>query len=228
MARLLICSMYPLITAALTANFESHDRLELHVARSFEESVQALSRKWFDVILDIFPINEGGLCLARHVAEEQPTAAVVFVGYELNSFEQAQLEKSGVTLCFDFHSDCEHITAGVVGVLDKDERERLHRNCRLAHALPDPRIIEFLEHINPTDRDIMAGVWEGASDSEIANRVHLSVQTVRNRLSHMLHECGLTNRTQLARLYLEVRHVWAGDQFKMFDRGIGGGYSLRA
>lgn len=49
-----------------------------------------------------------------------------------------------------------------------------------------------------TDRKILALLSTGATNSEIAAEVYLSVQTVKNRLSRMMKEAGTTNRTELA------------------------------
>lgn len=53
-----------------------------------------------------------------------------------------------------------------------------------------------------TDEDIVRLITAGLSNNEIAERVFLSVQTVRNRISHMLEVSGARNRTHLATMYL--------------------------
>lgn len=53
-----------------------------------------------------------------------------------------------------------------------------------------------------TDGDIIRLITAGLSNIEIAERVHLSVQTVRNRISRLLETSGARNRTHLAAMYL--------------------------
>ena len=48
------------------------------------------------------------------------------------------------------------------------------------------------------DRRILAFLTMGLSDREISSKVHLSPQTVRNRVSRMLDRAHVSNRTQLA------------------------------
>jgi DNA-binding CsgD family transcriptional regulator len=48
------------------------------------------------------------------------------------------------------------------------------------------------------DRQILGLVCVGMQDADIACVVHLSTQTVKNRISAMLDRSGLRNRTQLA------------------------------
>lgn len=49
-----------------------------------------------------------------------------------------------------------------------------------------------------TDMAILELVCIGYRDQDIAETLHYSVQTIKNRLGHMLKRSGLTNRTQLA------------------------------
>jgi hypothetical protein len=53
-----------------------------------------------------------------------------------------------------------------------------------------------------TDGDIVRLITAGLNNNEIAERVFLSVQTVRNRISRLLEASGARNRTHLAAMYL--------------------------
>jgi DNA-binding NarL/FixJ family response regulator len=52
------------------------------------------------------------------------------------------------------------------------------------------------------DRQIVSLIGLGYSDQQIANAVYLSCQSVRNRISRILRDSKLQNRTQLAVSYL--------------------------
>ena len=58
-------------------------------------------------------------------------------------------------------------------------------------------------HLDEIDLMITALVAQGCSNREIAQRVYLSYQTVRNRLTRIFDATGAANRTQLAVLWLE-------------------------
>ena len=60
------------------------------------------------------------------------------------------------------------------------------------------------ETLNERERDIAALVAEGLDNRDIAHRLYLSEGTVRNRISAMLDKLGLTNRTQLAILWINT------------------------
>lgn len=57
----------------------------------------------------------------------------------------------------------------------------------------------FCEHCCDTrDVEILRYIVDGHTDAQIAKMMDLNAQTVRNRVSNMLLESGMTNRTQLA------------------------------
>jgi len=68
----------------------------------------------------------------------------------------------------------------------------------------------LLEQLTPRERDILTLLAEGASNKEIAARLHLSEKTVWNRVSEILSKLKLRNRTQAAIWARE--HGWAGDR----------------
>jgi len=57
---------------------------------------------------------------------------------------------------------------------------------------------ECCEQLSDGDRAIVALVARGLSNRDIAAELHMSYQTVRNRLTRIFDLTGMTNRTQLA------------------------------
>ena len=93
------------------------------------------------------------------------------------------------------------------------EPEALHDALRVAdsgiHAIPRLAVDEARVHLDAFGmshwseldnraRSILACLAEGMSDQQIAERLGLALQTVRNRVSRLLEEFAMTNRTQLA------------------------------
>lgn len=62
----------------------------------------------------------------------------------------------------------------------------------------------ILEKLTRREWDIVRLIAEGASNKEIAAKLHLSEKTVWNRVSDILGKLGLSNRTQIA--------IWAREQ----------------
>lgn len=53
-------------------------------------------------------------------------------------------------------------------------------------------------HFSPRERQIVRFIAEGCSNQEIANRMGLRLQTVKNHLSRIYKKVGVPNRVQLA------------------------------
>jgi len=58
-------------------------------------------------------------------------------------------------------------------------------------------------HFSPRERQIVALLANGCSNQEIANRLGLRLQTVKNHLSRVYRKIGVPNRVQLAVLMLQ-------------------------
>jgi len=69
----------------------------------------------------------------------------------------------------------------------------------VAKRLSERGVLGLLS-LSSMDRHIMALIAEGLTDRQIADRVYLSPQTVRNRISRILTALDKDNRTQLALL----------------------------
>lgn len=76
-------------------------------------------------------------------------------------------------------------------------------NDPLWRLIPRPTCIGDVSGLvdNETDREIIELIRMGVPDNDIAECLFLSPQTVRNRVSSMLHRAGLSNRTQMAWAY---------------------------
>ena len=69
--------------------------------------------------------------------------------------------------------------------------------------LVDKGLLTFKE-LGATDREILSLIAQGMTDKQISQRVFLSAQTVRNRISRLLGLLGRDNRTQLALMVTEM------------------------
>ena len=70
----------------------------------------------------------------------------------------------------------------------------------------------FLATRDALDRSIISLVALGMTDKQIATEIGLAPQTVRNRLSRVIVDAGLTNRTQLAHMWLREQSLVMGEQ----------------
>ncbi len=68
----------------------------------------------------------------------------------------------------------------------------------------------FFASRDVTDRQIVERVTLGMTDKQIADDINLAPQTVRNRLSRMMTDAGLNNRTHLATYWLREQSLTIG------------------
>lgn len=69
---------------------------------------------------------------------------------------------------------------------------------------PSPTTLEP-KPLTPRQCDILKEVACGRSNSEIAERLHISVETVKTHVRQLLVRMGARNRTELATIYQRTR-----------------------
>ena len=99
------------------------------------------------------------------------------------------------------HGDVPHAPHAKVGIGGAGREGRI---MDAGNALTDCDASTLKAMLNERDRDIAALVAKGYDNRDIAHRLYLSEGTVRNRISGMLDKLGLTNRTQLAILWINA------------------------
>ena len=66
------------------------------------------------------------------------------------------------------------------------------------NTIDRPAPVQRKVHFSPRERQIVRFIVEGCSNQEIANRMGLRLQTVKNHLSRVYRKVGVPNRVQLA------------------------------
>ncbi len=69
---------------------------------------------------------------------------------------------------------------------------------RVAKSLPDVLPDEPRERLSARELDVLALIVEGLTNKEIANRLILSPDTVKNHVVHIIQKLGVSDRTQAA------------------------------
>jgi len=74
-----------------------------------------------------------------------------------------------------------------------------------ADSLDRPASTQRKVHFSPRERQIVRFIVEGCSNQEIANRMGLRLQTVKNHLSRIYEKIGVHSRAEAIALWLGVR-----------------------
>lgn len=163
------------------------------------------------LLIDIQMPGMNGLDAAREILTKDPAARILF----LTTFsDQAYIEQAMRlgTKGYLIKQDVAAIAPALHAVMAGQVVLGAEVLGKLTERTPDPAdsddsrdtadSIEGL--LGEREREITALVAEGLDNRDIAARLFLSEGTVRNRISAILDKLGLTNRTQLAILWLNA------------------------
>ncbi len=210
MVSVLVCDDHQLVRDGLTTIFEHDGEFEVEGSvADFGSAVSILSSKDVQVaVVDVRLGDENGLDVVHWIRDHRPDTKIVL----LTNFSSDELVLEASSL-------------GVSAVLDKavrpNELARVVREVaanrwsgmidavRESQGRLQQKGILQMQKLGQVDREIMSLIGKGMTDRDIATRVFLSPQTVRNRVSRLLTTLGRENRTQLALMvndYDDVGH----------------------
>jgi NarL family two-component system response regulator LiaR len=202
--RVVIVDDHELVRSGLESTLLLFDDIELVAqAGSGEAAVRACEEAQPDVVLmDLVMPGMSGTEATRRILERCPGARVV----ALTSFSEEDLIEGA-------------LRAGATGYLTKDiSGAELATAIRAASAgVPalGPRAAAALMHavaapdvlgkdLTPRERQVLALVAEGLSNSEIADRLVISLSTAKRHVSSVITKLGASSRTEAATM--AVRH----------------------
>ena len=197
--RVLICDDHGMVREALARLLSIHDDIDV-VAQT--DSVEATERVVPEVrpdvaVLDVRLGDGTGTQLARWIGQHHPeTRTIMLTSFTSDeALVQAYMAGASAFLLKSASIDVlveriRDVHAGMSFIDPADARAAMGRLDRTG--------VMRLSQLDTTDRQIVDLIAEGLSDKEISQRIHLSPQTVRNRVSRILNLLGKTNRTQVA------------------------------
>lgn len=163
------------------------------------------------LLIDIQMPGTSGLDAARDILATAPAARILFLTTFTDQSYIAQAMRLG-TKGYLIKQDVAAVGPALQAVMAGQVVLGAEVLGKLTERTPDPAdsddsgdtadSIEGL--LGEREREITALVAEGLDNRDIAARLFLSEGTVRNRISAILDKLGLTNRTQLAILWLNA------------------------
>ena len=163
------------------------------------------------LLIDIQMPGTSGLDAAREILATDPAASILFLTTFSDQSYIAQAMGLGAK-GYLIKQDVAAVGPALQAVMAGQVVLGAEVLGKLTERTPDPAdsddsgdtadSIEGL--LGEREREITALVAEGLDNRDIAARLFLSEGTVRNRISAILDKLGLTNRTQLAILWLNA------------------------
>lgn len=163
------------------------------------------------LLIDIQMPGTSGLDAAREILATDPAARILFLATFADQSYIAQAMGLGAK-GYLIKQDVAAVGPALQAVMAGHVVLGAEVLGKLTERTPDPAdsddsrdtadSIEGL--LGEREREITALVAEGLDNRDIAARLFLSEGTVRNRISAILDKLGLTNRTQLAILWLNA------------------------
>lgn len=199
MIRTLLCDDHALVRESLPLALEAEgDFKVVGAVATVADALEVARREDLDVaLIDLHLAGESGLSLVEALRGTLPDCRPVIL--------------SG------FPSDDLIYEAGRLGAFDVIDKQSSTRDIasRVRTAVGGRRLLDDFtrraakdrlvgeglltyKELGATDREILALIAQGMTDKQISQRVFLSAQTVRNRISRLLGLLGRDNRTQLA------------------------------
>lgn len=197
--RVLICDDHGMVREALARLLSVHDDIEV-VAQtdSVESTERVLPEVLPDVaVLDVRLADGTGTQLARWIGQTYPSTRTIMLTSFTSDEALVQAYMAGASAFLLKNASIDvlverirDVHAGMSFIDPADARAAMGRLDRSG--------VMRLSQLDATDRQIVELISEGLSDKEISQRIHLSPQTVRNRVSRILTLLGKANRTQVA------------------------------
>lgn len=216
MIRTLLCDDHALVRESLPTALEAEgDFAVVGAVGTVAAALDLAARESFDVaLIDLHLNGESGLAIVEGLKGMLPDCrSILLTGFPSDDllFEAGRLGAYDVV---DKQSSTKEVASrirtAVGGRRLLDDFTRRAAKERLA----DRGLLAFRE-LGATDREILSLIAQGMTDKQISQRVYLSAQTVRNRISRLLGLLGRDNRTQLALM------VTAMDPFVLAASGQG-------
>lgn len=204
MVSVLVCDDQELVRDALRVVLSEDDQIEVRDAASgVSDAVSALDADGVDVaVIDVRLTEESGLSLADWIRDHRPSTKIILISVRVTDELLVEAATLGVAAVVDKSVGVVELSRIVREV--SAGRNLLTRDVvRAAQSRLETRGFARLANLGDVDRDIMGLIAQGLSDREIASKVYLSPQTVRNRVSRLLTNLGRENRTQLALMVAE-------------------------
>lgn len=196
--RILICDDHAIFAETLAYALEAQDDFEVcSTVTTIDRAKQSFALEPDVAIVDVRMGDENGLHLVSWIATNHPSCrSIVLTAYDSDEFIIGAHEAGAKSFVVKSIS-CDYLVSAIRDVAAGFDFLTPEYVATARERLEGKRSRHF-ESLSSSDRQLVSLIAEGLPDRQIAAEMHLSLQTIRNRVSRLLKILNLDNRTQLA------------------------------
>jgi two-component system, NarL family, response regulator DevR len=207
MQRLLLVEDHASLRQTLAFVFDQQPDFEVVAqAGSLGEARRVMRGREADLgVIDLALPDGEGVELIEDLREANPLFAALVLTASLDRAEHARAIEAGAAGVLHKSADVDEImhatrrlAAGETLISPEELAEMLH----LAGASRDARA--SIEQLTPRELQVLKALAQGLSNKEIAERLHMSVDTERTHMMNILNKLGVHSRLQA--LLFAARH----------------------
>lgn len=170
---------------------------------TIDEARKILQHNAVDLVLLDFDLGErDGIDFMRVAESIGYKGKVLLVTAGVDETSAANLVKCGIAGVFLKHDPPAVLVDAIRAVLSGKvwfEQDYLHKLVGSAHDTEPPRTRKLTER----EQQVLAGVFEGLANKQIADRLQVSESSVKATLQQLFQKTGVRTRSQLVRIALE-------------------------
>lgn len=207
MIRILLAEDQLMVREGLKMMMETDEEIKVTgEASNGKEAIQLCEQQSFDlIILDIrMPVMDG-IEAARTIQSRWPTSKIlILTTFDNNQYVMDAL-KIGVSGYILKNADTDSLIRSIRSALQGGLAVEDKVAAKVMPLLLNKQVEKTVDpSLTPRERAILKCIGEGLNNSETAERLGLSVGTVKNNTSQILNKLEMRDRTQLA-IY-SIRH----------------------
>ena len=203
--RVLIVDDQPVIRQGLTAILEKESNIEIiGEAKDGETAILKVEALKPDVVLmDILMPGIGGVEATKIIRQRFSDVKILVLSMDDHDENITQALRYGAAGYILKQTSLEDLTLAIK-VIDKGYTHLgPGLGEKIIELIPvrDPKVIDILDQLTPREKEVVALIAQGISNQEIAEKLYISIKTVKNHITNILSRLNLRDRTQVAILY---------------------------
>ncbi|MGQ9463781.1 MAG: LuxR C-terminal-related transcriptional regulator [Candidatus Fervidibacter sp.] len=209
----LLCDDYPLFLLGLKTFLEEQNNI--HVVGEATDPGTLLSLtvrlKPHIVIMDMSTVKKSDFKVLHRLGELCPETKVIIIVGHYDPMDLVNSIKAGAQGYLLKSSDPSLILKAIATIRDGKpwiQREFTPHLFDVISGLSKVVSVPPIQTLSLREHEILKLVAEGLSNKEIANKLHLSVQTVKVYLTRIFHKLNVRNRVEAAQYALFHMNEW--------------------